>query len=122
MRDKSEAEGMVQDELEDPTHPTFLPPFIRGFPTVLMITKHFGRRCARATTTILDYFVLLPTNAQLFKKLTRSYTFRHYRVIFREPVINALPSYTSISNAAVGNTVSSTIKMLNTVFMQVLVL
>jgi hypothetical protein len=31
--------------------------------------------------------------------------FRYYRVILRELVINALPSYTSISNAAVGNTV-----------------
>jgi len=31
--------------------------------------------------------------------------FRHYRVILRELVINTLPSYTSISNAAVGNTV-----------------
>ena len=31
--------------------------------------------------------------------------FRHYRVIVREPVINILPSYTSMSNAAVGNTV-----------------
>ena len=28
--------------------------------------------------------------------------FRLYRVIFRELVINTLPSYTSISNAAVG--------------------
>jgi len=33
--------------------------------------------------------------------------FRHYRVILRELVINTLPSYTSISNAAVGNTVYS---------------
>jgi hypothetical protein len=31
--------------------------------------------------------------------------FRHYRVIPRQPAINTLPSYTSISNAAVGNTV-----------------
>jgi len=31
--------------------------------------------------------------------------FRHYRVILRQPAINTLPSYTSISNAAVGNTV-----------------
>jgi predicted transcriptional regulator len=31
--------------------------------------------------------------------------FRHYRVIIRELVINTLPSYTSISDAAVGNTV-----------------
>jgi len=34
--------------------------------------------------------------------------FRHYRVILRELVINALPSYTSISNAAVGNTLCPT--------------
>ena len=33
--------------------------------------------------------------------------FRHCRVILREPAINPLPSYTSISNAAVGNTVYS---------------
>jgi len=31
--------------------------------------------------------------------------FRHYRVILRQPVINTVPSYTSISNAAVGNTI-----------------
>jgi hypothetical protein len=31
--------------------------------------------------------------------------FRHYRVFLRELVINTLPSYTSISNAAVGNTI-----------------
>jgi len=31
--------------------------------------------------------------------------FRHYRVIVMELVINTLPSYTSISNAAVGNTI-----------------
>ena len=31
--------------------------------------------------------------------------FRHYRVILRELVINTLPSYTSITNAAVGDTV-----------------
>jgi len=30
---------------------------------------------------------------------------RHYRVILRELVINTLQMYTSISNAAVGNTV-----------------
>jgi hypothetical protein len=30
---------------------------------------------------------------------------RHYRVIFRELVINTLPSHTSILNAAVGNTI-----------------
>jgi len=43
-------------------------------------------------------FVLWPTNAQLFHKLSHSYMFRHYRVILRELVISTLPSYTSISN------------------------
>jgi len=38
-------------------------------------------------------------------KLSHSYMFRHYRIILRELVINKLPSYTSISNAAVGNTI-----------------
>ena len=33
--------------------------------------------------------------------------FRHYRVILRELVINTLQSYTSISNAAVGNTIDN---------------
>jgi hypothetical protein len=42
---------------------------------------------------------------QLFHKLSHSYMFRHYRIILRQLVINTLPSYTSISNAAVGNTV-----------------
>ena len=31
--------------------------------------------------------------------------FRHYRVILRELVVNTFPSYTNISNAAVGNTI-----------------
>jgi len=37
--------------------------------------------------------------------ITLSYMFRHYRVVLREPLINTLLSYTSISNAAVGNTI-----------------
>ena len=52
-------------------------------------------------------FIILynePTYAQLFHKLSHRYMFRHYRVILRQPVINTLPSYTMISNAAVGNT------------------
>jgi len=53
------------------------------------------------------YSVLWPTNEQLFHKLSHSYTFRHNRVILRQLVINTLPSHTSISNAAVGNTVYS---------------
>ena len=51
------------------------------------------------------YFVLWLTNAQLSHKLTHCYMLQHYRVIVRELLINVLPSYTSISNAAVGNTV-----------------
>jgi len=54
---------------------------------------------------VFYYFVLWPTNAQLFHKLLHSYMFRHYRVILRELVINNMPSYTSISNAGVGNTI-----------------
>jgi hypothetical protein len=50
-------------------------------------------------------FTLWPTNAQLFHKLSHSYMFRHYRVILRGLVINTLPSYISITNAAVGNTI-----------------
>jgi len=38
---------------------------------------------------------------QLFHKLSQSNMFRHYRLILRDLVINILPSYTSISNAAV---------------------
>jgi len=59
---------------------------------------------AAVRNTVL-YFALWPTNAQLFHKLSHCYMFRHYRVILRQLVINTLPSYTSISNAAVGNTV-----------------
>ena len=52
-----------------------------------------------------NYFVLWPTKARLFHKLSYTYMFRHCRVILRQLVINTLPSYTSISNAAVGNTI-----------------
>jgi len=51
------------------------------------------------------YYVLWPTNAKLFYKSSPSYMFRHYRVMFMEFVINILPSYTGISNAAIGNTI-----------------
>jgi hypothetical protein len=49
--------------------------------------------------------VVWATNAQLSHKLSHSYMFWHYHVILRELVVNALPSYTRISNAGVGNTV-----------------
>jgi hypothetical protein len=54
---------------------------------------------------IFYYFVLWPINAKLFHKLSYSYVFRHYRVILRELVINTLPSYRSIANAAAGKTI-----------------
>jgi len=44
-------------------------------------------------------------NAQLSHKSSHYHMFRHYRIILGELVINALPGYTSISNAAVDNTV-----------------
>ena len=66
-----------------------------GFHWILVITVFH----------LIYYFVLWPTNAQLFHKLSHCYMFRHYRVILRELVTNTLPSYTSISNAAVGNTI-----------------
>jgi len=59
------------------------------------------------------YFAPWPTNTQLFHKLSHSYMFRHYRVILRQLVINTLPSYTSISNAAVGNTIYIKILIVN---------
>jgi hypothetical protein len=42
---------------------------------------------------------------KLFHKFSPSYMFREYRVILRELVINTLPSYTSISNAAFLNAI-----------------
>jgi len=48
---------------------------------------------------------IMTKNAQLFHKLSHYYMFRHYPVILRQPVINTLPSYTSISNSAIGNTI-----------------
>jgi len=44
---------------------------------------------------------------QLFHKLSHRYMFRHYSVTLRQPVINTLHSYTSVSNAVVGNTIYS---------------
>jgi len=50
----------------------------------------------------------LYSDQQIHNYFTNYHTatcFEHYRVILRQPVINTLPSYTSISNAAVGNTI-----------------
>ena len=56
---------------------------------------------------MFNYFVLWPTNARLFHKLSHSYMFRHYRVILRELVINTLPSYTSMSKVVVCNIIKN---------------
>jgi hypothetical protein len=47
---------------------------------------------------IFCYYVLWPTNAQLFKKLSHSNMFQHYHVILRELVIRNLPCCTSIKS------------------------
>jgi hypothetical protein len=73
----------------------------RLFPNVLLIILI----PATHEPCIFYYFALWPPNAQLFHKLSHSYMFRHYCVILRQLVINTLPSYTSMSNAAVDNTI-----------------
>jgi len=50
------------------------------------------------------YFVLWPTNAQLFNKLSHCYMFRHYRLILRELVMNTL-ILNCITNSCIWNTV-----------------
>ena len=56
--------------------------------------------------TYIYYFVLWPTNKQLFHKLSHStYMFRQCCDILRQLVINILTTYTSMSSAAVGNTI-----------------
>jgi hypothetical protein len=58
----------------------------------------------------LASFIILYYDQQMHNYFTNYHAptfFRHYRVILRERVINTLRSYTSISNAAVGNTVYS---------------
>jgi len=45
------------------------------------------------------YFVLWPTNAQLFHKTSHSYMFRHYWVFLRGIIVSALLSYTKYVNA-----------------------
>jgi len=50
----------------------------------------------------MHLLVTVQNDKYIFLKLSHSYMFRHYCVNLREPVINTLPSYTIISNAAVG--------------------
>jgi len=50
---------------------------------------------------LLLFCTLTNKCTQLFHKLLHCYMFRHYPVILRQLVINTLPSYTVVSNAAV---------------------
>jgi len=55
-------------------------------------------------------FIILYCDQQMhnyFTNYPHSYMFRYHRVILGELVMNTLPSDTSISNAAVGNTIYS---------------
>jgi hypothetical protein len=54
---------------------------------------------------IVSYYDQQKAQLQLVYKLSRSYLFRHYRVIFRELLFITSPSYIIISIAAVGNTI-----------------
>jgi hypothetical protein len=62
------------------------------------------KRVCTSIMCIYQPFIKLCLLREYLAKSSHSYMFRHYRVILRELVINTLPSYTSISNAAVGNT------------------
>ena len=54
--------------------------------------------------TLFFLFCTMTNNAQLFHKLSHfSCMFRHYYVILRAFVVSALLSYTSLSNAVVGD-------------------
>ena len=81
-----------------------IPDFYNQFPS-----NRLKANISLSKTSVPNLFFIMlynePTNAQLFHKLSHCYMFRHYRVILRQLVINTLPSYTSISKAAVGNTV-----------------
>ena len=65
--------------------------------SILVLANVCGSNPMEHIPVFFWYFVLWPNNAQLFRKLSHCYMFRHYRVILRQPVINTLPSYTSIS-------------------------
>ena len=58
----------------------------------------------------------MTSKCKLFHKLSHCYMFRHYCVIIRKLEISTLQSYTSISNAAVGNTINN--KLFHTIFTQ----
>ena len=47
----------------------------------------------------------MTNKCRIISQMIDSFMFRHYCITLRELVINTLPSYTSVSSAAVGNTV-----------------
>ena len=54
----------------------------------IYIRKNIGHYFILIPALCIFYFVLWPTKAQLFHKLSYCYMFRHYRIILRELVIN----------------------------------
>jgi hypothetical protein len=71
---------------------------------VSTLSCHPQTACNEYLAKLHQYLHNYQQMPQLFHKLSHRYMFRRCRVILRQPVINTLPSYTSISNAAVGNT------------------
>ena len=67
--------------------------------------RHYFRIILIYVQRIFYYFIKQPakTQLQLIYKLSGSYMYRQYRVIFRELVFITSPSYISISIAAVGS-------------------
>jgi hypothetical protein len=64
---------------------------------------HLSRIRVNTCSVHLLLFCTINNKCKLFHKLSYCYMLRQYCVILRDFVINTLPSYTSISNAAVGN-------------------
>jgi len=64
---------------------------------VSTLSCHPQAACNQYLAQLHQYFVQWPNKCtQLFHKLSHCYMFRYYRVILRQPLINTLPSYTSI--------------------------
>jgi hypothetical protein len=97
-------------------------PFLRGSgsPEILSLFGNVHSLILIHVPFIFYYFVLRPTNAQLFHKLSHSYLFRHYRVILRELVINTCQVTQAFQMQLL--VTQFTIKMFPIGFMQVLIL
>jgi len=74
---------------------------------VFPFDSKFQRECS-GNKDLFYYFVQLLTNTQLIDKLSySSYMFRHYCVILSEFAVSTLPSFTSMSNEVVDNTIQN---------------